>query len=159
MRTIAYMVALALMLPLITSCEPRTIYSRYLPVNESAWKRADTVTFCTDTVRHAGRHTLKCGVRLRRNYPYQNLALIIDRQVVRKKRTISRGMERVSFQTITPKGAPTGDGGAIKLIETGMSDMTLAVGDSVVIRVFHIMAREDIPGISDVGITIVNNED
>lgn len=134
-----------------TSCEPDVTYSRYAPLSEKGWERKDTVCFQTDTIRHEGKYGFTCGIRTRREYPYQSLALVVERCVWRDKKMVERKRERVLCPIVTKHGKVLGDGIASKQHEAELEETVLKTGDSLTVKVSHLMTKDTLPGIVDVG--------
>lgn len=139
------------LLIIVCSCSLDVKFSKYVPVSSDGWNLEDTIEFSTDTLRQDGRYGFTCGVRTRRAFPYQNLVLMVEREVYRDSLIVLHKREKVTCPIVTQEGSFTGEGIATKLHETDLKDFIMQTGDSVVVKIYHQMTRQDLPGIVDVG--------
>ena len=115
-----------------TSCsDPRT-YDHYKSVSLQGWSRKDTLTF--DIPRQwEGNYQLDLCLRAAQTYPYRNISMIIEQKVIyyrqRKKREKTYN-DTVNCEIINDK-------------------------DSMQVKIHHIMGRESLPGISDIGVRLI----
>lgn len=155
--TLLYSIALIVFTMGAVSCsDPRT-YDHYESVPLQGWSRNDTLAF--DTPRQwEGNYQMDLCLRATQVYPYRNISMIIERKVVyyrqRKKREKIYN-DTISCEVINDKGMLTGqDGISNTEIRQPVTSFRLNRNDSLHITIRHIMSREAIPGISDIGIRL-----
>lgn len=136
----------------VCSCSVDVKYSNYRHISRKGWDLSDTIQFKTDTLRQEGRYSFTCGIRTRRNYPYREIAMMVDRKVYRDSLLVLHKLEKVTFPIINSVGTMTGEGIASKNHEQKLKDFYMRQGDSVVISINHLMTRKSLPGIVDIGI-------
>ena len=140
------------------SCsDPRT-YNRYESVSLQGWSRKDTLTF--DIPRQwEGNYQLDLCLRAAQTYPYRNISMIIERKVIyyrqRKKREKTYN-DTINCEIINDKGILVGQKGITSTeIRQAITSFRLNRNDSMHVTIHHIMNRESLPGISDVGIRLL----
>lgn len=141
-----------------TSCsDPRT-YDHYKSVSLQGWSRKDTLTF--DIPRQwEGNYQLDLCLRAAQTYPYRNISMIIERKVIyyrqRKKREKSYN-DTVNCEIINDKGILVGHKGITSTeIRQAITSFHLNRNDSMHVTIHHIMNRESLPGISNVGVRLI----
>lgn len=140
------------------SCnDPRT-YDQYRGVSLQGWLRNDTLTF--DIPRQwEGNYQLDLCLRAARTYPYRNISMIIERKVIfyrqRKKREKTYN-DTVNCEIINDKGILVGQKGITSTeIHQAITSFHLNRNDSMQVKIHHIMSRESLPGISDIGVRLL----
>lgn len=136
----------------LCSCSLNVKYSNYRHISSNGWDLSDTLLFTTDTLWETGRYQFTCGVRTRRNFPYRELVMLVDRKVYRDSLLVLHKLEKVKCPVINSSGGMLGEGIASKNHEQKLKDFYMLRGDSVVIEIYHQMTRQTLPGIVDVGI-------
>ena len=156
--TLLYIIALMVITMGAASCsDPRT-YDRYESVSLQGWSRKDTLTF--DIPRQwEGNYQLDLCLRAAQTYPYRNISMIIERKVIyyrqRKKREKTYN-DTINCEIVNDKGILAGQKGITSTeIRQAMSSFRLNRNDSMHVTIYHIMSRESLPGISDVGIRLL----
>ena len=156
--TLLYIIALMVITMGAGSCsDPRT-YNRYKSVSLQGWSRKDTLTF--DIPRQwEGKYQLDLCLRAAQTYPYRNISMIIERKVIyyrqRKKREKTYN-DTINCEIINDKGILVGHKGITSTeIRQAITSFHLNRNDSMQVKIHHIMSREIIPGISDIGVKIL----
>ncbi len=156
--TLLYIIALMVITMGAASCsDPRT-YDRYESVSLKGWSRKDTLTF--DIPRQwEGNYQLDLCLRAAQTYPYRNISMIIERKVIyyrqRKKREKTYN-DTINCEIINDKGILVGQKGISNTeIRQAITSFRLNRNDSMHVTIHHIMSRESLPGISDVGIRLL----
>ncbi len=156
--TLLYIIALMVIAMGATSCsDPRT-YDKYKSVSLQGWSRKDTLTF--DIPRQwEGSYQLDLCLRAAQTYPYRNISMIIERKVIyyrqRKKREKTYN-DTVNCEIINDKGILVGHKGITSTeIRQAITSFRLNRNDSMQVKIHHIMGRESLPGISDVGVRLI----
>ena len=156
--TLLYIIALMVFTMGAASCsDPRT-YNRYESVSLQGWSRKDTLTF--DIPRQwEGNYQLDLCLRAAQTYPYRNISMIIERKVIyyrqRKKREKTYN-DTINCEIVNDKGILAGQKGITSTeIRQAITSFRLNRNDSMHVTIHHIMNRESLPGISDVGIRLL----
>ena len=156
--TLLYIIALMVITMGAASCsDPRT-YDRYKSVSLQGWSRNDTLSF--DIPRQwEGNYQLDLCLRAAQTYPYRNISMIIERRVIyyrqRKKREKTYN-DTINCEIINDKGILVGQKGISNTeIRQAITAFRLNRNDSMHVTIRHIMSRESLPGISDVGIRLL----
>lgn len=156
--TLLYIIALMVIAMGAASCsDPRT-YDRYESVSLQGWSRKDTLTF--DIPRQwEGNYQLDLCLRAAQTYPYRNISMIIERKVIyyrqRKKREKTYN-DTINCEIVNDKGILAGQKGITSTeIRQAIISFRLNRNDSMQVKIRHIMSRESLPGISDVGIRLL----
>jgi gliding motility-associated lipoprotein gldH len=159
--TLFYIIALMTTIMSATSCsDPRT-YDQYKSVSLQGWQRNDTLTF--DIPRQwEGNYQLDLCLRAAQTYPYRNLSVIIERKVIyfrQRKKLEKTYNDTVNCEVINVKGTLVGHKGITSTeILQAVTSFRLNRNDSLQVKIHHIMNRESLPGISDVGIRLLKNK-
>lgn len=156
--TLFYIITLTVIAVGATSCsDPRT-YDQYKSVSLQGWSRKDTLTF--DVPRQwEGSYQLDLCLRAAQTYPYRNISMIIERKVIfyrqRKKREKTYN-DTVNCEIINDKGILVGQKGITSTeIHQAITSFHLNRNDSMQVKIHHIMSRESLPGISDIGVRLL----
>lgn len=138
----------------LQACDGRVVYDKYASTNVEGWERSDTLVFAVPGLKASGRYRQEIGLRINSAYPFTALSLLVER-------TVEPG-HRVSKDTLNcrlydGKGNALGAGVGYFQYDFILSDDDLRQGDSLNVRVHHIMMREILPGISDIGLRLIRN--
>lgn len=153
-----YIIALMVIAVGAVSCsDPRT-YDQYKNVSLQGWSRNDTLTF--DIPRQwEGNYQLDLCLRAAQTYPYRNISMIMDRKVIyykQHKKQEKTYSDTINCEIINDKGILVGQKGITSTeIRQAIIAFRLNRNDSMHVTIRHIMSRESLPGISDVGIRLI----
>ena len=150
--TFIYMVVLLLLGMSTTSCnDPRT-YDHY-----ESWERNDTLTFNLPR-QWEGSYELSLGLRASQTFPYRSVSLIVESAIINykhKKKLERMRRDTIHCEIITDKGMLAGqDGISNTEIRQHIASFQLNRNDSLHITIHHVMSRNNIPGISDIGLRL-----
>lgn len=136
---------------LMAACDDQRTFDRYVPVESQTWDSAEEV--CFDVPRQAeGTYTMTLGLRQTTAYPYTNIAVAVETTVL-PRHTVRRDTVRCTMNDGV--GRPMGQHGvSVSERNAGICAFHLQQGDSLHIAVRHLMQRQDLPGVSDVGIRL-----
>lgn len=137
----------------LTSCNRHTIYSHYESIASEGWERNDSICFDIPTIPEDGEYTQTIGLRTDNTYPYKNLTLVVKRYEGRGARDEGRGArcDTLDIQIADDEGNLLGTGMNHYQYEMALPSITLHQGDSLHVSVTHLMRRECLPGITDLG--------
>lgn len=142
---------LGLVILALAACQQRAAYSHYEPVSLNGWNREDTVKFSFGPVAESNSFRKTLGLRASLDYPFTNLSLIVE-QVVMPSGTVS--CDTLDISLIDIDGSPKGKGVNHYQYNIPLNSISLLAGESLYISIHHNMKRENLPGISDIGLTL-----
>lgn len=144
------LITLALAATLL-SCERKTLYSHFTDIDLDGWTKSDTVTFCVTDIPQTGFHDETLCLRTTAEYPFQSLTLVVQQS----RRADDEGRtDTLSLRLVDSRGNPTGDGVSLSQHRFPLRNISLETGDTLRLRVWHIMKRETLPGVVNVGLTV-----
>ncbi len=130
------------------SCNHHTVYHHYEHTSLSGWDRSDTISFAVKPMKQRSVVKREVELRITNAFPLQNMTLIVE------QKTLPSGFTRsdtVKCHLIDNKGNILGEGSPLYQYHFPLPDISINENDSLNLRIYHIMERESIPGISDVG--------
>jgi gliding motility-associated lipoprotein GldH len=141
---------------LLTSCyDEGTYYHHYESVNGDAWNQRDTLFFDLDTLWEDASLSLSVGLRSNTLYPYPLLALEAQTQVLDgtdAQRVLYSKKDTLNVEMYDEKGHSLHDGLSFQQTEIPLCTFRMHKGHICRVSIRHIMRREEIPGIKDVGV-------
>ena len=143
-----YLITVALA---FAACNRNAIYSHYQPIDVAGWQRADTISFVTAPIAHAGYYDETLGLRIDGDFPFTQLTLIVEQQA--RPSGLARTDTVVAILT-DKKGIILGNGINLYVYNMPMPKMKLLKDDTLSVHVRHDMLRDPLPGITDVGFTL-----
>ena len=136
---------------LLAACTGRPpLVHTYSHVDADGWSRNDTISFDLPPTQADQDCQLNVGFRLTNRYPYTSLWIVVDEQWDGR----SVHTDTIEYLFIDSMGDFTGRGVNIYQYEKPIRRLTLHAGAKGRIRLFHIMSRENIPDITDVGVRV-----
>ena len=143
----------------VAACSNFPAYSHYEHIDSDSWRRDDTVTFTT-TVRDSANYHLSLGLRATDAYPYTQLTVNVDVNV--NDNGNGNGNENVGARQIPviiditdQKGILQGTGNNLRQYDAPITDIVLGSNDTLVVSISHAMSKFSLPGITDVGLSVV----
>lgn len=137
---------------LLSACGSDTWYHTYKQIPATVWEKFDTLTFCLPEVPDSGLYDFYVDVRTTAAFPYTGLKIAAltgtDSLAVERRDTADCRVQTLS-------GIPSGEGITLICHEAPLYRLTLCPGQRATVRLYHIMRREDLPGVSDVGLRVV----
>lgn len=135
----------------LCSCNSDVVYDKYNHTQLTGWEKNDTLAFDVPPMKESGRYRLELGLRTSTSFPFTGLSLVVDRTVEPGHMLYT---DTVNCRLADDKGNVLGRGVSCFQYSFIVSDIDLRRGDSLHICVRHIMKREIMPGISDIGLKI-----
>ena len=135
------------------SCNRKAVYSHYvhLPMDGWGWERTDTLFFDVSCIDSDGDYVLEIGLRCTIDYPFKELALVVTTELLHRN-IWSR--DTLNFQIADDGGNYLGDGvNLMQYVET-LPQITLAKDDTLRVAIHHVMKRESLLGIAEVGLNL-----
>lgn len=125
----------------------------YEPTDIASWGTYEKLDFKVDSLKESGKYQMFLHVRTSSvdPYPFKVLFLEVRQQWPKTKE------ERVDTVSCSLNKDEHKAGGVSMLqYDYPVCEITCHRGDSALISVRHIMRKEEIPGISDVGISLIH---
>lgn len=136
---------------LAVSCIGHTVQHQYRHIGPAGWDRNDTLTFTLPPARVNGAYSITTELRASTAFPYTKVCMI--REVMLTK-PLAIYRDTVCIETDVKGFASEGSGVTIKSYAHNDSSLVLKEGQEGTIRLFHIMSKETIPHILDLGIKV-----
>lgn len=136
---------------LLSACEDGRVYSRFVPAPVDGLEKNDTAVFDVPPMPASGRYRQEVGLRITAAYPFTNLCLQVEQTVEPGRRV---RVDTLDCRLYDADGNVLGRG--ISVLQYGfiLADVYLQKGDSLHVCVRHIMKREILPGIADIGFSM-----
>lgn len=139
----------------LTACRRATVIHAYRDTPAGGWEQSDALVFPIDTLRESGTYDLSVGVRTTNGYPYARLWLVVDTRLANPDTAFADTLQ-CSF--VDERGVRNGDGVDTYQYVFPLRRLTLSAGQSGDFRIHHIMRREILPGISDIGVRLAREQ-
>ena len=146
-----YILILWLSLWFVSCNQKEYLCSTYRPVPIEGRETNDTLTIPVDTVRQHGEYAVEVGVRSTRIYPYKYLYLLVETTL---KNPDTLMVDTVMCEITDVKGNFQGNGLSIYGKVFPVAVMNMRKGQYGEIKLRHIMRRNPLPGLSDIGIVV-----
>ena len=115
------------------------------------WESKDTLTFSIDSLTMEDTYVLSLGIRTAVNYPFQSLWVVVKQSW---NTPLRQRIDTVACVTHDTHGNALGKGVARSQQLMAVDTLQLPIGARGTISIRHIMRRDLLPGISDVGIEL-----
>lgn len=145
------LVALVGVVLMLEACRDDVVYDTYDHTQLVGWDKADTLYYNVSPLRTAGLYRQEVGLRINGSFPFTGVTLVVDQTVEPGHRLYS---DTLRCKLTDNKGNTLGRGVSYYQFDFPVSELHLEAGDSLHISVRHIMKREILPGIADVGIRL-----
>jgi len=149
-RHLTYLTLLTVAL-VTASCNRNVIFHHYEPTAIEGWERTDTLKFSVATAKERAVLQRDIELRITDSYPYRQLSLVVEQT------TLPAGLHRtdiVNCELVGAEGKISGRGLTLYQYRFHLPDASLNEGDSLCFSIHHNMRREELPGVSDVGIKL-----
>lgn len=137
---------------LLFACNEGKVYDRFQHTPLSGWEKNDTLTFDVPPMRQSGNYQAKLAMRINSSFPFKSLTLIVEQTVLPHR---NKYVDTLDCELIGNNGIAQGRGISYYQYDFNITQLKLQQGDSLHIKVRHDMKREILPGISNVGITLI----
>lgn len=139
---------------LFVSCNRDIVFSKYHSVGSDGWERTDTLFFETDPMAHAGKYREELGLRINSHFPFMSMTVIVSQQALPSGLSRKDTVEAI----LTDKeGTVLGEGVSHYQYLFRLRDMELLKGDTLRVKIWHNMIRQQLAGVTDVGFTLAVN--
>ena len=141
----------AMLLLVLSACNRKLVYDRYLSTPISGWEKNDTLSYDIRPVSGTDTYDMWLGLRTSEAYPFTAITLIVEQHIYPKDTIVN---DTVNCKLTDRHGNASGTGVNFHQYRFPVTELQLQDGDSIHIRVRPDMKREILPGISDVGISL-----
>lgn len=144
---------LSIIMLVSASCMRRPVAFEFQSTPIEGWETGDTLHYCIDSLHHGGNYRLQIGLRTSAAtpYPFQSIWLVV-RQHWHNPDTLV--IDTMEFKLTNSKGDVAGSGISLYSYTQELGHLQLEEGSSAEVKIMHIMRREMIRGIVDVGIRL-----
>lgn len=123
-------------------------YSLFMPTNIEGWTKQDTLLYNIGKVGIGGEYERSIGMRISNNYPFKSLTIIIEQTVMPQAKVTKDTLECVFCDD---NGNILGNGLSLYQFKFPIPAVRLNDNDSLSVRIWHHMRKEELEGVSDVG--------
>lgn len=143
--------AIACCMLTVSACRNEVVYHRYSPIPLTGWDKRDTIDFDIPPFDSTQTYKLTLELRTSSAFPYRNCWLVAEQRL---EDPVLVRRDTVCCTLSTPQGSATGQGVNLYTNTYPVFAEPRTQGQHGRIRVYHIMRREEVPGISDVGLRL-----
>jgi gliding motility-associated lipoprotein GldH len=136
---------------LLTGCEQGTVFHAYKPTPVDGWEKNDTLFFDIDSLPASGQFNFVLGLRTTAAYPYQELWIVSEMHLTQP--TLVHA-DTIKCLLVGAAGDKNGSGVNTYQYAFPFDRETLHRGQRGRISFRHIMKRESLRGIFDLGLRI-----
>lgn len=148
----------AILLPLIglsiAACTDGTVLHSYKPLPADGWDKRDTICFDVPQTETDINGTLLIGLRTTSNIGMQDVVLAVEQ--IGETASLCR-CDTIRYPLTDAEGNALSKGVNTHQYETQHIPFHIQKGQSCSVRIHHLMRKETILGISEVGIRISRN--
>ena len=144
--------SVALMVILLTACTQKTVYHHYQHISTEGWERQDVVDFQIAPIKTSGNYQEEIGVRMQQDFPFTSMSVLVQQTIYP---SMQYHYDTLECQFMDQQGKVMGDGISYYQYRFPLKTIALKEGDSLAVSIYHIMKRETLPGITDVGLKLV----
>lgn len=137
----------------LMSCSEKAAYKAYQSVSIDGWDASDSVVFTVDSLSQGGNYRAVVGVRSSVAQAYEFRTLFLE--VRQQWQGTPLVCDTVACELSDQRGDMEGDGTLYQQYEFPISHIALQSGQRGRIVVRHIMRREILSGISDIGFLLL----
>ena len=141
----------AMLLLVLSACNRKLVYDRYLSTPISGWEKNDTLSYDIRPVSGTDTYDMWLGLRTSEAYPFTAITLIVEQHIYPKDTIVN---DTVNCKLTDRHGNASGTGVNFHQYRFPVTELQLQDGDAIHRRGRHDMKREILPGISDVGISL-----
>lgn len=144
-------VILFLLATTLIGCTGNTLVHHYQHAQPDGWGRTDTIRFNIPAMPRHATYDLTIGMRTGNAFPYQGVWIEMN---ISGKSPFYSAKDTIYFSTSNNAGELAGDGITLRQIEHKAKRMNLHAGQELEIQLRHLMTKEVIPQIKDIGIKL-----
>lgn len=138
---------LSLFTLLFTACNDHMLFHQYVPIASEGWTRTDTILFTLPPAPAEEDCQLYLGLRYGNTFPYEGIWIVVETELQHPSSVHS---DTIYFTTTEKSKQGILFNQQEKLVRT----LHLHPSQQGTIRLHHVMNRETMPAITDIGIKI-----
>ena len=123
----------------------------YQPLEGNFWDRADTIVFNLPALTTEDDCSVLIGLRVTNSYPYEWLMLEVEQNY---QNPVGHRVDTIKYQLTDDSGDFTAKGINYFQYESRSLPLDLKKGQTGELRIRHLMRRETLSGIMDVGVRV-----
>ena len=135
----------------LAACDSGKVYDRFLHTPTNGWEKNEGVAFDIPAVSHDGTYRMNLQLRTDNSFPFQSVTLVVEQTLAPRDTTLA---DTILCRLASDNGKILGDGINIYQYSFHLNTRHYAAGDSTHVSVRHIMKREMLPGVTEVGIRL-----
>ncbi|MBR6277060.1 MAG: gliding motility lipoprotein GldH [Prevotella sp.] len=138
---------------LTSSCNRKMIFHHYEHTPVSGWEREYTLHFYVPPVSQRAVVQRHIELRTSGSYPYRNLCIVVE-QTTFPSHYFLRDTLRCDL--VNAKDNNGGKGISLYQYSFPLPDISVNEGDSMHFCIRHLMRSEELPGITDIGVSLTS---
>lgn len=145
-------------LPVVTGCTDERQSYAFSHVAPSGWDSEDTLTMTADTLRRGGTYAVILCLRLTTTpptYPYTDITLAVTGHYAAQHHRTVTTTDTLHLTLTSERGDMQGRGTSLFQFDVPFDTLRLVPGCAPTFTISHLMRRDPLPGISDVGLRLV----
>ncbi len=135
----------------LVACTRSVVMHSYRNIPAEGWEQSDVLSFAVDTVRESGTLQMDIGVRTTNDYPYQKLWIAVDTELQNPDTAFT---DTLACTFVDENGLRNGKGTDTYQYDFHLGEIELQKGQTGRFVVRHIMRREIIPGVCNIGVRL-----
>lgn len=135
----------------MVACRPKTVMHQYRPVNSNGWLHGDTVQLDSVLVPEDGIYALSAELRILPTYPYKELWLVVEQHW---DSPVFYRCDTICVSIADSLGQFLSKGRNVYSYTEPVCTLQLSREQRGLLRLWHQMTWNSIPGVSDVGLSL-----
>ena len=132
----------------LSACDNGVVYDKFKATPTEGWEKNDTMIYGVKRLSRGGVYRQEVGLRITREFPFTGVSLLVER-TIEPGHTVT--VDTLNCRLYDDKGNVKGRGITRFQYSFVLSDVEMRKGDSLTVRIRHLMKREILPGITDIG--------
>ena len=141
----------------LVACTESTAIKDYRDLPAEGWRAKDTLTFQIDTIHRAAPYKVLLGIRTSsaRAYPFQQLTIVAEQEwSIVDKDSVRSQRDTLNITLTNALGDVQGKGVSNYEYLLPLTQLHLHPGHRGRIRIYHLMRRPTLQGITNVGLEL-----
>ena len=149
--TLQRTITAAILTLLLSSCIGDIVQHQYRHISMDGWSRNDTIAFELPPANMEGRYAVDTEIRSAHQFPYRRVYLIRELSL---QSPIKIHKDTVCIEMGSSEAYSKGKGVTMKAYSHSDTTLVLKKGQKGNMKLYHIMSREVLPHITDIGIKV-----
>ena len=139
----------------MVGCTKGTVVHRYEKVSLQGWERTDTLCYDLPAATKQQECLLSVGLRYNNDFPYEGIWIVVEGKT---EAPSTYWCDTLYLRTADEDGTALGHGVALMQNSVPLRNIRLEEGQHGRLRIWHIMHREVMPSIREVGIRLERSD-